>query len=138
MGPRLRRTGKAFGSQYGQFVLSEAIVGVVSAIHHEDPRFFPSRRHGAWTRTKIALKNSFWVPKSSGEGKTFAWSVPAGMFGAWAVATRWSPPDLQTPGTILEWGGVGLGMKVSGNILHEFWPDVKRKLFHNTAAAGQP
>lgn len=80
----------------------------------------------------------FWVPKAGRLGNTFALSLPAGVFGSWAIATRWSPPDLQTPAKILEWGGVGLGFKVGDNVLYEFWPDVKRHIFHRKHSDADP
>jgi hypothetical protein len=122
--------GKRFASQYGQFVISELIVSGVSALHHEDPRYFPSTDKGAWKRARHAIASTFVCRNVSG-GNTVALSVPAGVFGAWAIATRWSPPDVQGGGSILKWGSFGMLMKVGGNVLHEFWPDVKRKLHHN-------
>ena len=121
--------GKRFGSQYGQFVISELIVSGVSALHHEDPRYFPSLDKGLWKRTKHAIGTAF-VCRSSNGGRTIALSMPAGVFGAWAVATQWSPPDVQGPVEILKWGSFGMLMKVGGNVLHEFWPDAKRMIFH--------
>lgn len=126
--------GKRFASQYGQFVISELIVSGVSALHHEDPRYFPSLDKGIWKRTKHAVASTF-VCRSVNGGNTVALSVPAGVFGAWAVATRWSPPDVQGAGSILKWGSFGMLMKVGGNVLHEFWPDVRRKMQHRHAVA---
>lgn len=121
--------GKRTASQYGQFVLSTTIEAGVQAIHSEDPRYFPSQDHGIWKRTRHAISSSFWVNKPGG-GKTFAYSMPAGVYGSWAIATLWSPPDLQTPWKIMQWGSVGMGIKVGANVGREFWPDIRRKLFH--------
>jgi len=126
--------GMRFGSQYGQFVISELIVSGVSALHHEDPRYFASTDKGIWKRTKHAVGTAF-VCRSSSGGRTVALSMPAGVFGAWAVATQWSPPDVQGPVEILKWGSFGMLMKVGGNVLHEFWPDAKRMLLHRHAEA---
>jgi len=120
--------GKRLASQYGQFALSTVIESMVQSIHKEDPRYFRLGQGGAWRRTGHAIFTSFWVHKPGG-GNTFAYSLPAAVYGSWAVATRWSPPDLQTPGKIILWGSVGMGVKVSANILREFWPDVKQRLF---------
>jgi len=120
--------GKRVASQYGQFVLSELIEGGVQAIHHEDPRYFRLGHGGFVHRLKHSVVSTFWVPKPGG-GHTFAYSVPAGVYGSWAIATRWSPPDLQTPFKIVQWGSVGMGVKVSANSFREFWPDIKKKVF---------
>jgi hypothetical protein len=121
--------GKRVASQYGQFVLSELIEGGVQAIHKEDPRYFRLGKGGFVHRLKYSVVSTFWVPKPGG-GHTFAYSVPAGVYGSWAIATRWSPPDLQTPFKIVQWGSVGMGVKVSANSFREFWPDIKAKVFH--------
>ena len=113
---------------YGQFVLSELIEAGVQAIHHEDPRYFRMGKGGFGKRLKHSVVSTFWVPKPGG-GHTFAYSVPAGVYGSWAIATRWSPPDLQTPFKIVQWGSVGMGIKVSANSFREFWPDIKKKVF---------
>ncbi len=128
--------GKRFGSQYGQFVISELIVGGVSALHHEDPRYYPSTDRRFWKRTEHAVAATF-VCRNVEGGRTAALSVPAGVFGAWAVATQWSPPDVRGPAEILKWGSFGMLMKVGGNVLHEFWPDARQKLFHRHADPAQ-
>jgi len=121
--------GKRVASQYGQFVLSEVIEGGVQAIHREDPRYFRLGKGSFIHRLKYSVVSTFWVPKPGG-GHTFAYSVPAGVYGSWAIATRWNPPDLQTPAKIVQWGSVGMGAKVSANSFREFWPDVKSRWFH--------
>jgi hypothetical protein len=30
----------------------------------------------------------------------------------------------------VQWGSVGMGVKVSANSFREFWPDIKAKVFH--------
>jgi len=120
--------GKRVASQYGQFVLSELIEGGVQAIHKEDPRYFRLGEGSFVHRLKYSLIATFWVPKPGG-GHTFAYSVPAGVYGSWAIATRWNPPDLQTPWKIVQWGSVGMGVKVSANSFREFWPDIKFRVF---------
>jgi len=124
--------GKRLASQYGQFVSSELIEAGVQAIHKEDPRYFRLGHGSIARRTGHALATSFWVNKPGG-GHTFAYSLPAGVYGSWAIATRWSPSDLQTPGKFLEWGSVGMGIKVSANVFREFWPDIRQKVFKKKA-----
>ncbi|HTS66923.1 MAG TPA: hypothetical protein VMH28_33090 [Candidatus Acidoferrales bacterium] len=119
--------GKRVASQYGQFVLSELIEGGVQAIHKEDPRYFRLGKGSFFRRLEYSVVSTFWVPKPGG-GRTFAFSVPAGVYGSWAIATRWNPPDLQTPWKIVQWGSVGMGVKVSANSFREFWPDIKERV----------
>lgn len=125
--------GKRLASQYGQFVLSDLIEGTVQTIHKEDPRYFRLGSGGVRRRTIHAVATSFWVRKPGG-GHTFAYSLPASVYGSWAIATRWSPPDLQTPGKIVLWGSVGMGIKVSANVFREYWPDIKQRVFKKKPA----
>src|SRR5262249_5898847 len=95
-GRTLGGAGRRFGSQHGQLFLSELIETGVQAVHREDPRYFRLGEGGVWHRTKYALVSGFWVRKPGG-GHTFAYSLPAGVYGSWAVATRWSPSSVQSP-----------------------------------------
>ena len=49
----------------------------------------------------------------------------ANDYGSWAIATLWSPPRLRTAGSILQWGTGNVGVRAGGNLIREFWPDVK-------------
>ena len=48
-----------------------------------------------------------------------------------AIATLWSPHSLRNPASIFEWGTGNVGVRAGGNLLREFWPDVK-SVFHKT------
>lgn len=118
---------KRFGSQYGQFVIGEGIEMGVSALHKEDPRYFrmPDARFGR--RLGHAVVSTVVVRGASGK-PTIGLARLADVYGAWAIATSWNPPDQRNPAQIAKYGTLGLSLKAASNVFREFWPDVKRKL----------
>lgn len=55
-----------------------------------------------------------------------AYSMLVNDYGSWAIATLWSPESLRTPRSIFGWGTGNVGVRAGGNLIREFWPDVKR------------
>jgi hypothetical protein len=117
---------KRLGSQYGQFVVGESIELGVSALHREDPRYFrmPEGRFGQ--RLRHALVSTVVVRGADGSN-TIGLARLANVYGSWAVATTWNPPDQRNPWKIAGNGTFGLGIKASSNLFREFWPDVERR-----------
>ncbi len=54
----------------------------------------------------------------------------ANVYGGWAVATLWNPPDQRNVLGILGYGSLGMSIKAGSNVFREFWPDVKKRLKH--------
>ncbi len=118
---------KRFGSQYGQFVTGELIELGVSALHREDPRYFrmPQGRFGP--RLRHALVSTVVVRGMHGS-RTPGLARLANVYGSWAIATTWNPPDQRNAAKIFAYGTLGLGIKAGSNVFREFWPDVKKRL----------
>jgi hypothetical protein len=124
-----RGIGKRLGSQYAQFIVGETIEMGVSALHQEDPRYFrmPEKRFGR--RLRHALVSTVVFRDVKGR-KTIGLARLADIYGSWAIATLWNPPDQRNVVKIFGNGSLGLGLKASSNIFREFWPDVKRHFHH--------
>jgi hypothetical protein len=120
--------GRRVGSQYAQFAIGEAIELGVSAVHSEDPRYFRMPDAPFKRRFAHALKSAVVVRKADGTGNTPALGRIANVYGAWAIATTWSPRDQRNVRSVLIWGSFGLSMKAASNVFREFWPDIKKKL----------
>lgn len=118
---------KRLGSQYGQFVVGETIELGVSALHHEDPRYFRMPGEAFGRRFRHAMASTVIVRGASGS-KTIGLARLANVYGSWAVATTWNPPDQRNALKIARYGTLGLGIKAAGNLFREFWPDVKARL----------
>ncbi|MFN7932679.1 MAG: hypothetical protein U0R19_05090 [Bryobacteraceae bacterium] len=125
------RTGKGvakrLGSQYGQFVVGEGIEMGVSALHKEDPRYFRMPDAPFGRRLGHAIVSTV-ITRGVDGNRTIALSRLANVYGAWAIATTWNPPDQRDALRIFKYGSLGLSLKVAGNVFREFWPDVKQKL----------
>lgn len=120
---------KRLGSQYGQFIVGEVIEMGVSVIHQEDPRYFrmPSEKFGR--RLRHALVSTVVFRDVKGRN-TIGLGRLANIYGSWAIATMWNPPDQRNVVKIFGNGSLGLGLKASSNLFREFWPDVKRRFHH--------
>ena len=118
---------KRVGSQYGQFAIGEAIELGVSALHREDPRYFRMAGQPFGRRLGHALKSTVIVRGANGSD-TIGLARLADVYGAWAIATLWNPPDQRNIQQIMKYGTLGLGIKAGSNVFREFWPDVKKKL----------
>ena len=120
-------TVKRLGSQYGQFAIGETIEMGVSALHREDPRYFRLPDAHIAPRIGHALKSTVIVRGADGSD-TVGLARLADVYGAWAVATLWNPPDQRNIRQILKYGTLGLGIKAGSNVFREFWPDIKKRL----------
>ena len=118
---------KRLGSQYGQFVVGETIELGVSAIHREDPRYFRMPDGNFGPRLLHALASTV-IVRGAGGSKTIGLARLANVYGSWAIATSWNPPDQRNLGKIAASGTFGIGIKAGSNVFREFWPDVKRRL----------
>lgn len=118
---------KRLGSQYGQFLVGETIELAVSALHHEDPRYFRMPGASFGKRLRHSLGSAVIVRGANG-APTIALARLADVYGSWAIATTWNPPDQRNLVKIFGNGSLGLGLKAGGNVFREFWPDVKRRL----------
>ena len=118
---------KRLGSQYGQFVVGETIELGVSALHREDPRYFRMADGNFGPRLLHALESTV-IVRGAGGSKTIGLARLANVYGSWAIATSWNPPDQRNLGKIAASGTFGIGIKAGSNVFREFWPDVKRRL----------
>ena len=120
--------GKRFWNQYSQFLLSETIEFGASALHHVDPRYFRQGTGSIGGRAWHAVRSTFIARSSTGDGEKVALGRISGVYGAWAIAARWSPDSVHGVAPFFIWGTFGMGTKAGANVLREFWPDAKRRL----------
>jgi hypothetical protein len=96
---------------------------------HQDPRYYRSDSTGVWPRTKHALRGTILTRTDSG-GETFStWRVGS-AYGSAFITQQWYPDRYHTVRHGFVNGSTRLGWDVVKNVVAEFWPDMKKKMFH--------
>jgi hypothetical protein len=95
---------------------------------HQDPRYFRSTQTGFWRRTGHAFRGTILTRTDKGGETLSTWRLGS-AYGAAFLSNQWYPDRLNTVGLGFAEGTLQLGFDLTGNLLSEFWPDIKRKVF---------
>jgi hypothetical protein len=109
---------------------------VFPALLHQDPRYFPSRQNDISDRMAYAASRVLIGRKDDGRS-VFNWSVILSQFAQAALANAYIPYRHQTVAGTTENALANLGGVAEGNILTEFWPDIKAFLSKHQPKAAQ-
>jgi len=121
--------GRYYGAAYGDLVIGNYMTeAIFPTILHQDPRYFQSGTGSTWARLGYAMKQSFWTHRDSG-GTQFNYSEIVGNSVAVAISNTYYA-DNRTARDAVSKLGMQIGVDMAGNILKEFWPDLKRKFGH--------
>jgi hypothetical protein len=126
-GQGLEGYGKRFASLYGWRSVKYSIQMGIGALLHEDPRYLPSKRSGIWQRALYATSRTFVSQKDNG-GIRIGYSRFIGAFGSSYISRQWHPESYRTPREYFYTGALSIGFDAAGNVLREFWPDLKKRL----------
>ena len=119
-----RRLGTSYADQAIGNMLTE---GIFPSMLHEDPRYF-RRGHGTIrSRTYYAITRVF-VTRTDSGGRRFNFSEVLGNATGVAISNSYYP-DNRSVGANIEKLGQQIGIDAISQVLKEFWPDIKRKLF---------
>ena len=122
--------GERFGEEFGDNgVGTYMTVAIFPAILHEDPRYYEMKK-GRFTHRMVYSIGRLFVTFSDSGNVTFNYSEIIGNAAATAASNIYHPAEdrtvsrnLGTWGMLIMWDGVSNEMK-------EFWPDIRRKVFH--------
>ena len=120
-----RRVGTTYADQAIGNMLTE---GIFPSLLHEDPRYFRRGYGSVWSRTFYAASRVL-VTKTDAGGTRFNFSEVVGNGVGTAISNAYYPDD-HTVGDNVEKLGEQIGIDAVSQVLKEFWPDIKRKLFH--------
>jgi hypothetical protein len=120
------KLGAAAIRQSSQAVFSD---GVFAAVLHEDPRFY-RLGSGPVTRRMGYAASRMWRTRTDSGEPSMNYSLLAGYGAAAAMTMAYYPHVSSGGGRAAITYGYSLLGNVAGNQFHEFWPDVRRKLFH--------
>lgn len=127
----------AYGKRYGASYADNGIgtymtTAIFPSLLHEDPRYYEMKKGGFSHRAYYSLNRLFVARTDSGNSR-FNYSEIVGNAAAAGISNIYHAPEdrtlsrnLGTWGMLIMWDGVSNEMK-------EFWPDIRRKVFHKTS-----
>lgn len=122
--------GKRFGASFADNSIGTYMtVAVFPSLLHEDPRYYQMGKGPVKARAFHAIKRLFVTYTDSGETR-FNYSEIVGNAAAAGVSNFYHAPEDRTAGRNI--GTLGMLIMWDGlsNELKEFWPDIRRKVFH--------
>ena len=127
----------AYGKRYGASFADNSIgtfmtTAVFPSLLHEDPRYFQMGKGGFSHRFVYGWKRLFVTPTDSGSMR-FNYSESVGNAAAAAISNIYHPADDRTVARNATTFGLLILYDGLANELKEFWPDIRRKVFHKTA-----
>ena len=118
--------GRYFGTSYGDLLIGNYITeAVYPSILHQDPRYFRRGTGSERSRLAYAVCQIFWTHRDSG-GKQFNYSEWLGNSTAAAMSNAYYP-DQRSVSNAVSKLAMQIGVDAVGNVLREFWPDLRRK-----------
>jgi len=124
-----------FGTAYADLVIGDFMTeAVYPTILHQDPRYFRRGTGSGWSRLAYAMGQIFWTHTDSG-GTQFNFSEIVGNSTAVAISSAYYPDGRDVSSAVSKLGSQ-IGVDMAGNIMKEFWPDLRRKFFRDRKATG--
>jgi hypothetical protein len=102
--------------------------GVMPSFTKEDPRYFTMEKGGFWRRLTYAAGRLI-ITKTDSGGTTFNFSEILGNGMAAGISDAYYPARERTAWKTVDNWGTQIGADGVANIVKEFWPDIRRKLF---------
>jgi hypothetical protein len=124
-GPFTKRYLASFADQTDENIMTEA---VVPALLKQDPRYFRLGSGSFLKRTSYAVSRT-WVTRTDAGRKTFNFSEIAGAGASTAISNFYYPSENRTLSNNLSQWGILVGEDAFFNILKEYWPDIRQKVF---------
>jgi hypothetical protein len=128
-GPGAEGYAKRFGAAFGDQV-SSGFFGtfLYPTIFKQDPRYFRLGHGGFFRRFGYGLKQEVVCHTDSG-GRAFNTSRVLGAFTSGGVSNAYYPSDDRGFGLTMSRSALAMAYAAGGNLLSEFWPDIRRKVF---------
>ena len=123
---------KRYGMRLTGVSVGNAIEGGLGAVWGEDPRYVRSGSGGLWGRVGHSLKLTVTARRRDGRYAP-SYARYTGIVGNNFLSNTWRVPSASDTGDALTRSAFGVSGKFVGNLLAEFWPDVRRRI-----AAGDP
>jgi hypothetical protein len=120
-----KRFAASFTDQTSENMMTEA---VLPSLLKQDPRYFRMGQGSFFKRTGYAVSR-IWVTRMDSGRKMFNFSEILGAGASSGISNAYYPPENRTLSKNLSRWGILVGEDTLFNILKEYWPDMKGKLF---------
>lgn len=127
---------KGYAHRLGAWYIDESVgnmltEGIFPAMLHQDPRYFRRGTGSKKSRIGYALSRVI-ITEKDGGGKQFNYSEWLGNATAVAISQTYHP-DNRTASDATEFLLEQVATDAFSQVLKEFWPDIKQKMFHHRA-----
>jgi len=112
-------------------------VGVFPTLLHEDPRYFRSGKGSGFKRTAYAISRVF-VARTDAGNQRYNFSEVLGNMASGSISELYYPRGDRHVSDIFTRTGFQLGYDAMFNVMKEFYPDLKRKLYHPKSSSPIP
>lgn len=119
--------GVRMANHFGRSFVRENIAFGVGALDHEDPRYFRLGQGTNWKRAKYALSRTLMARRDDG-GWMPAYSRFVADYATPLLGQTWRPEKFSVVRGV-RGGSVALGIDFGSNLVQEFWPDIKKKVW---------
>jgi len=131
--PHFGQGAEGFGKYYGGAFADQAIGNFMTealfpVTLHQDPRYFTKGKGGFWKRTGYAISREVVTRGDNGHNQ-FNTSELAGNAVAAGISNLYYPAQDRSFGNTANKWGQQIGLDTLFNVMKEFWPDTRRKLF---------
>lgn len=132
--PHFGQGAAGFGKYYGGAFADQAVGNFMTEALfpialRQDPRYFTKNSGGFFRRTGYAISREV-ITRGDDGGSHFNTSELAGNFVAAGISNLYYPAaDRSFANTVDKWGQQ-IALDAFFNVMKEFWPDVRHKVFH--------
>jgi hypothetical protein len=133
-GPHWEGFGDRYGMRLSGLAVSNTMEAGFGAIWGEDPRYRRDEGAPLLNRLGHATKMTFMADNRDGSVR-LAYARFIAIPGSNFVSNAWRAPGDDSAGNAAVRIGLGFFSQWGSNTFDEFWPDVKRKMFHRNHSA---
>ncbi len=127
--------GKRFANSFAKHLLKKGIQYPVAKAFHEELSYQRSDKVGFGPRLKYALIAVVVTHKTTTGERTISKGELAGAFGSGFLSRLWQPASVRTASAAFGSVGLTLGVDAAGNVLREFWPEIRHPHSHDKSVS---
>ncbi len=125
--------GRRLGSSFAGHLVKVGIQYPVARLMHEEFGYRRSNKQGFKARLFYALEATVITHKTTTEKPTVSTSELAGAFGSGFISRLWQPASTRALIQGFSSAGIALGADAGGNVVREFWPEIRHPHSHARA-----